>query len=630
MVDCPSPRTHETSSRDAVGACEPKANGFGRAEPQSLRTVTETGAAQRSDRRCTRALRPGAAAGDRAPRRTRQPLRLRTRRRVTATVILLGLIFLAPLERAVAHVPVYGVGTASQYVFTRDAVRVTFDLSYSVFWAQAEMIGMDVNKDSYVDQAEADRYLQKQWDVKIRDTISASLDGTPLPIRKISQKHDALVGEVYESTFSLYYELELAFPSRVRPNDTHRFQFVDGVVGSETPGKPIYYVPFEGHEAGDDESLRLRPTFVEPPDDPQLVDFSYRLEGERLTIDFSFVPVSTVTRVETLIGGGNTPRDDPPNSLGAVAAAVSATGRAAPSNAATVSSEGTLAQVARRARSLSWASTVGWLLLAAAFGIAHAMLPGHGKSLVAAYLVGSRGRIRDAVTIGIVTAATHTFSVFVFALGISLIVDAGTRLSEGALHNMVMVVTQLSSGLLLVGLGTILTVRHLRRRIQEPTAQPPLEDHGVPPAASRPRIWELLTLGFSGGLVPCPAAIALIPIGLEYPDSLPFTLGLLVFFSLGLSAVLVAIGLLLVSGRAITYPRLQAGFFFRDLDILKRRFSASFLERLDLGGRRWVRMLPIASSLFIIGVGAYFVVTTYLNNETQVTTWMRFWKSWWS
>ena len=58
-----------------------------------------------------------------------------------------------------------------------------------------------------------------------------------------------------------------------------------------------------------------------------------------------------------------------------------------------------------------------WLmmLLAAAFGAAHALTPGHGKTLVAAYLVGQRGTIVHAIALGIISTLTHTWSVLVLA-----------------------------------------------------------------------------------------------------------------------------------------------------------------------------------------------------------------------
>src|ERR1700754_3571884 len=56
------------------------------------------------------------------------------------------------------------------------------------------------------------------------------------------------------------------------------------------------------------------------------------------------------------------------------------------------------------------------LVVALFLGAAHALTPGHGKRVVAAYLAGSRGRISDAVYLGGVVTATHTWSVFFLGL----------------------------------------------------------------------------------------------------------------------------------------------------------------------------------------------------------------------
>ncbi len=67
---------------------------------------------------------------------------------------------------------------------------------------------------------------------------------------------------------------------------------------------------------------------------------------------------------------------------------------------------------------------LGWRLMlicvAAAFGLGamHAMSPGHGKTIVAAYLVGSRGTIKHAGLLGLVVTFTHTFTVFLLGLGV--------------------------------------------------------------------------------------------------------------------------------------------------------------------------------------------------------------------
>src|SRR5207248_10099541 len=71
---------------------------------------------------------------------------------------------------------------------------------------------------------------------------------------------------------------------------------------------------------------------------------------------------------------------------------------------------------------------VGVLLLAAAvFGMAHAFTPGHGKTLVAAYLVGEKGTVAHALTLGLSTTLAHTGSVIAVAVVLSRCYRGGVR-----------------------------------------------------------------------------------------------------------------------------------------------------------------------------------------------------------
>lgn len=102
-------------------------------------------------------------------------------------------------------------------------------------------------------------------------------------------------------------------------------------------------------------------------------------------------------------------------------------------------------------------SHLGWgfLLLAAfLFGAAHAFTPGHGKTLVAAYLIGERGTVRHACLLALATTVAHTGSVFLVAIVLWLIY--GTQIPALA-HGLL----QLAAGLLVVGVGIWLLSRRL-------------------------------------------------------------------------------------------------------------------------------------------------------------------------
>ena len=101
-------------------------------------------------------------------------------------------------------------------------------------------------------------------------------------------------------------------------------------------------------------------------------------------------------------------------------------------------------------------AAIGWgLLFAFAFGAVHALSPGHGKTMVAAYLVGSRGTPRHAVTLGLVVTLTHTFGVF--ALGFALLFASRYVLPEKLFPAL-----SALSGLLIFGVGIWLFTSRLQ------------------------------------------------------------------------------------------------------------------------------------------------------------------------
>jgi len=96
------------------------------------------------------------------------------------------------------------------------------------------------------------------------------------------------------------------------------------------------------------------------------------------------------------------------------------------------------------------------LLVAAFWGAAHALTPGHGKALVAGYLIGTRGRPRDAFLLGATVTVTHTIGVF--ALGLVTLALSAFIVPEQLYPWLTLV-----SGLLVVGVGGSVLVARLRR-----------------------------------------------------------------------------------------------------------------------------------------------------------------------
>ena len=199
------------------------------------------------------------------------------------------------------------------------------------------------------------------------------------------------------------------------------------------------------------------------------------------------------------------------------------------------------------------------VLLATAFGwgALHALSPGHGKAMVAGYLAGSRGRPRHALALGLTVTATHTVSVF--ALGLVTLLA-----SEYVLPEDIYPWLGVASGLLVVGVGlTVMRSRYRRWRAARAGAvdhaRPFPRPRSHPLARARPRspprplhdapirARELLGLGVSGGLVPCPSALVVLIAAISQ-HRVGLGMGLIFAFSLGLAATVSAVGLVTIWG----------------------------------------------------------------------------------
>ena len=201
------------------------------------------------------------------------------------------------------------------------------------------------------------------------------------------------------------------------------------------------------------------------------------------------------------------------------------------------------------------------LSLSIAFGLGglHALSPGHGKTVVAAYLVGSRGTPRHALLLGVVVTASHTVGVFLLGL-------VTLALSRAIVPEKLYPAIQLLSGLTIVVIGGALFVRRLARRAAAG------HSHAVEVPEGAPTASALLALGVSGGILPCPSALVVLLSAIAL-HRVGFGLFLIVAFSAGLAAVLSGIGILVV----------RAG---------------RLLSRFE-GAAAWARRVPAFSALLI-------------------------------
>jgi nickel/cobalt transporter (NicO) family protein len=230
--------------------------------------------------------------------------------------------------------------------------------------------------------------------------------------------------------------------------------------------------------------------------------------------------------------------------------------------------------------------TPGFILFALAaavvLGAAHALQPGHGKTVVAAYLVGSRGTPLHALFLGATVTATHTAGVY--ALGLVTLF-----LSQYIVPEKLYPILEIVSGLLVVGIGVWLFGRRLLSAVglghshdhHHHDHDDHHHDHPHPHPHGPVGIKSLFALGVSGGLLPCPEALMVLLITIAAHRVL-FGLLLIVAFSTGLASVLVGFGLLLV-------------------------FARGLFQRMNLSSGLIPKVLPVASAAVIVVAG--FVIT---------------------
>ena len=258
------------------------------------------------------------------------------------------------------------------------------------------------------------------------------------------------------------------------------------------------------------------------------------------------------------------------------------------------------------------------LVISFIWGAMHAMTPGHGKTIVGAYLVGSRGTIKHAFYLGLTTTVTHTLGVF--ALGLVTLFASHYIVPEKLFPWL-----SLLSGLFVVGIGLNLAANRLKssglrtravspsriltrlQAVDAPVHQPKYilqaahghshshnheHDHrhheGADHSHTPPQTitWRsLLALGVSGGLIPCPSALVVL-LGAIALNKTAFGLILVLAFSLGLAGALTAIGMLFI-------------------------YAGKIFQRFPMSGKT-LSVLPLFSALFISLIGLGILVRALL------------------
>ncbi|MEH1130466.1 hypothetical protein [Micromonospora sp. CPCC 206061] len=183
------------------------------------------------------------------------------------------------------------------------------------------------------------------------------------------------------------------------------------------------------------------------------------------------------------------------------------------------------------------------VLLALVLGAGHAALPGHGKTVLAAYAAAERRRIRDALTVGATVTLTHTGGVLI----VGLLLSTSSALAGERLLGYLGIV----SGAVVVAVGAGMIVGARRHRHHHHGHGHHHHHHG--------RL-GLAGIGIAGGLVPSPSAIVVLLAAIGLGRTW-FGVLLVLAYGIGMAGTLTAAGIALVAlhrrlGRMPTPPRL--------------------------------------------------------------------------
>lgn len=228
------------------------------------------------------------------------------------------------------------------------------------------------------------------------------------------------------------------------------------------------------------------------------------------------------------------------------------------------------------------------IVLAIALGTAHAVAPGHGKTVIAAYLLGEGGHARQAVALGGTVAVTHTIGVLV----LGVVVQTSTTLAPESLYPILGVM----GGAIFAGLGVVLLYRALARRghthghaHSHDPAHEHVRDHALvavgagsdepvgagghvhapqgptiaAPQRQEESTWRMLVLpGLAGGMVPSPSALLVLLGGIALGRTW-FGVVLVVAYGIGMALALVGAGYLLHRVRFRVAERLEGDTWAR-------------------------------------------------------------------
>ncbi len=397
------------------------------------------------------------------------------------------------------------------------AIVVDFVLDMAEIPTYQERTKIDRNTDGALDAGETQAYRESKC-AAMRNNLSLAVDGHPATLRVTDATLEFLPGAAGLTTLRLTCLLDATIgPSTAPRTVTYEDATFPGRLGWHeitAVGDRTTLVKSSVPTASSSNRLRSYPKGVLPLG-VRTATLNVRPGGPVLTAPIGERAIGEATTAPERAGGG-----------------------------------GLLADLAGR-QNLSLAIVSLILLVAFGAGALHALGPGHGKSMIGAYLVGSGGSIRQAAVVGAAVSLMHTASVL--ALGL-IVVSAERFLPPEKVYPWL----GLGSGLIALTLGASLLVSRLHRldaghghshgHEEGHTHGGYGHEHPVPEATLSRK--GLIALAVAGGVLPSPSALVVLLISISLGRTV-FGLVVIGAFSIGLAASLVGVGALALGAREL-------------------------------------------------------------------------------
>jgi len=483
-----------------------------------------------------------------------------SRRRPAVMLLIAVCLFISSAGAVLAH-PLgnFTINHFARVGIGADRVSIRYVIDMAEIPTLQELQGASAKGDGAPSNAELDAYLQRVA-AQYANGIVITVDGTRIPLEVIAKSISLPTGAGGLPTLRVECDLAGAVPAASNLiNSTRSLRFEDTNHRERIGWRELVVVPAAG-----------------------IAVFNSNAFGNGLTDELKAYPQDMLAAP-----------------LHESVAELSFTRGAAPMGATTLRTRDGRVVAPSRDRltelisvpELTPAIALLGLLVAVMLGALHAFSPGHGKTVVGAYLVGSRGTAKHAAFLGLTVTITHTLGVF--ALGLVTLFA-----SQYIVPERLFPILSFVSGAIVLAIGFSLFVRRLRIALNPSTDDhtheahtydnahlshthdeaheythkhdgmtPLVHSHGgsehshLPPGTDgSPITWRsLLALGISGGLLPCPSALVVLLSAIAL-HRVGYGMFLVVAFSIGLAATLTSIGLAFVyAGRWMKRPAGAAG-----------------------------------------------------------------------